>query len=273
MNRSRRACGKNEIKKKKLIFPIFASIFCPNFTHFVFFSLLNCPIPIPPLFSALCPPPSLSLTGGHLLSCSFIQQTGPSFGTVVWGVKRKKKKETSRDGRREGCGRWAFRLFLRWQRHSGAIDSSAALGTLLTMECEILWWFSQTEMDHAESLHGVASALIRSWYFGMKSVEVKWPNQETNCQYCFTVLEQIFRRLDFTWEFIFAFCFHSQHLCTNIFTSYLSHWKTCFLLMCFKVLTIQILLKVFHLWQLQQFFLEAELFQLHCCVAQHKRGS
>lgn len=32
------------------------------------------------------------------------------------GSKKKKKRERSRDRRREGRSRWAFRLFLRWQR-------------------------------------------------------------------------------------------------------------------------------------------------------------
>lgn len=53
-------------------------------------------------------------------------------------------------GGREDCSGWAFLLFLRWQRHRGAIDSSTELHSFLMLECVILWRFSQTEIDRAE---------------------------------------------------------------------------------------------------------------------------
>lgn len=56
-------------------------------------------------------------------------------------------------GGREDCSGWAFLLFLRWQRHRGAIDSSTELHSLLMLECVILWWFSQTEIAELCTVH------------------------------------------------------------------------------------------------------------------------
>lgn len=106
--------GKKEMKGKKIHNPhiclsaYFATAPPQQLTHalssFVSQTVPFVPPPPPilmPLFSALFPPPSLSLTGGHLLSCSFIRQTGPSTSTVVRGVKRKrKKKEAETEGGR-----------------------------------------------------------------------------------------------------------------------------------------------------------------------------
>lgn len=85
--------------------------------------------------------------------------------------------------RREG--RQAFRLFLRWQQHSGAIDSDAALHAPLMQECDILWWISQTEMDHAESLHGPGILWFAPDVFEWSVCELKCLNQPlSKCSSC-----------------------------------------------------------------------------------------
>lgn len=89
--------------------------------------------------------PSLCLSGCLLLSA-------PSTDRPIHPPTACAGLALRREGGREDCSGWAFLLFLRWQRHRGAIDSNTRLHSLLMLECVILWRFSQTEMERAESL-------------------------------------------------------------------------------------------------------------------------
>lgn len=105
-----------------------------SFSHSLF--LLSVPLPFVLFFFSFSLPHWLSFTRCPLprTDQSILQQSVRAFLR----------------GGREDCSGWAFLLFLRWQRHRGAIDSSTELHSLLMLECLILWRFSQTEIDRAE---------------------------------------------------------------------------------------------------------------------------
>lgn len=105
-----------------------------SFSHSLF--LLSVPLPFVFVFFSFSLPHWLSFTRCPLprTDQSILQQSVRAFLR----------------GGREDCSGWAFLLFLRWQRHRGAIDSSTELHSLLMLECLMLWRFSQTEIDRAE---------------------------------------------------------------------------------------------------------------------------